>query len=208
MRFILLFISFPFVIFAQNSFEKELFPSVNQLEKVSPTETKFLDVKGKVLGIRRVSDKDTLYLDKMHRKLKTIPVIVPKVAQTETPQTPTNPIENSNNINNDVIIGSVKDGKQPYIVRRRKRIIYYNGDGTKDMIVRQRRDGKKVTYRDGQRKLLGYKRISTDGITTYYDNKRRKTGQSFVNAGGKLVFEPFRNRVTPAYMFKEIFISY
>jgi hypothetical protein len=207
MRLLLLFFSLPFIVFSQNSLEKELFPSVNQLEKVSPTETKFVDTNGKVLGIRRVSDKDTLYLDRMHRKLKSIPVIV--VAQVNTNTTnPTTPSAIANDTETEVVIGSVKDGKQPYIVRRRNRVIYFNGDGTKDMVVRQRRNGKKVTYRDGHRKLLGYKSRTAEGITTYYDNKRRKTGQSFLSANGKLVFEPYRNRVTPSFMFKEVFISY
>ena len=184
-----------------------MFPNVSQLEKVSPTETKFVDANGKVLGIRRVSDKDTLYLDRMHRKLKNIPVkVVEQVNTNLTNQT--SPSAIANDTQTEVVIGSVKDGKQPYIVRRRNRVIYYNGDGTKDMVVRQRRNGKKVTYRDGQRKLLGYKRRTAEGITTYYDNKRRKTGQSFLSANGKLVFEPYRNRVTPSFMFKEVFISY
>jgi hypothetical protein len=207
MRFLLLVFCFPFLIFSQNSFEKELFPNVNVLDKISPSETKFLDANGKVIGIRRISDKDTLYLDKMHRKLKVIPVkVVSQVNSNTTNFKDPNTIENDTET--EVVIGSVKDGKQPYIVRRRNRVIYFNGDGTKDMVVRQRRNGKKVMYRDGQRKLLGYKRRTEDGITTYYDNKRRKTGQSFLSANGKLVFEPYKNRVTPSYMFKEVFISY
>lgn len=207
MRFLLLFLALPFFVFSQNSFEKELFPNVSQLEKVSPSETKFLDSNGKVLGIRRVSSKDTLYLDKMHRKLKTLPVKVVEQLNSNAAN-PTTPSAIANDTETEVVIGSVKDGKQPYIVRRRNRVIYYNGDGTKDMVVRQRRNGKKVTYRDGNRKLLGYKRRTAEGITTYYDNKRRKSGQSFLSANGKLVFEPYRNRVTPSFMFKEVFISY
>lgn len=206
MRLLFFIFCMPLFILAQNSFEKELFPRLTQLDKVSPTETRFLDANGKIIGIRRISEKDTIYLDKMHRRLKLIPVV--EKINPEQKELIQQVGTNEDAAIDDVVIGSVKDGKQPYIVRRRNRVIYFNGDGTRDMVVRQRRDGKKVTYRDGQRKLLGYKRRSADGITTYFDNKRRKTGQSFLSANGKLIFEPYRNRVTPSFMFKEIFISY
>ena len=144
MRFLLLIVALPFFVFSQNSFEKELFPNVSQLEKVSPSETKFLDNNGKVLGIRRVSSKDTLYLDKMHRKLQSLPVKVVEQLNSNAAN-PTTPSTIANDTETEVVIGSVKDGKQPYIVRRRNRVIYYNGDGTKDMVVRQRRNGKKLS---------------------------------------------------------------
>ena len=51
---------------------------------------------------------------------------------------------------------------------------------------------------------FGNSSLSISGVTEYYDKARRKTGTSYVNGAGRLIFEPFRQRLTPSYFLKEL----
>lgn len=182
-----------FSVFSQTEFEQNLYDNkIDQVLYLSKTKIQFNNSKGNTIGFRTVSKKDTIYIDQFRRTLKIIPV---KTNKTE---------QKVNNNSPKAKVNSSKKVGEPYIIKRRRKILFYDKFGELEMIARSNWKGNKITFRNNKNKRVGYKIFLGNGIVEYYDGARRKTGQSHINSSGRLIFEPFRQRITPSYLLQEL----
>lgn len=179
-----------FLLFFQNTFaqtqeEQDLYGNkIWLVVEYSSVKFEFLDSLSQKLGEKRKIDGFWVYYDVKLREISRV-----KAEEKNSSSKKPSAKKKQSNSTTD------------YVVQKRNKVIYYEASGKKIREVIRR--GDRVVYRDHRGKLIGYKIVGEDGVTTYYDSKNRKTGESKINGQGIRVFTAFKNRITPKFMVED-----
>lgn len=180
---------------AQSNLEQALYK--NQIWKEVQGvkgEVKYFDSSDVFIGGKHTNFKGIFYFDNRKRTIRTIPF-----KQLEIKPICKKKVKEINIKSNKRYF---KHGNY-YVKTRRNKTQYFDDNGI--LIRTVRKKGSTIYYKNSEGKLVGYKKVRENGVVEYRDVRGRKTGSSYLNSAGFLIYSKYKRRNTPTFMISDAY---
>ena len=180
---------------SQSNFEQALYK--NQIWKEVhgvKGKVKYFDSSDVFIGGKETNSKGIFYFDNRQRAIKKIPF---KQLKTKT-----NNKKKVKGINVKSNKRYFKHGNY-YVKIRKNKTQYFDDNG--NLIRTVRKKGSTIYYKNSDGKLEGYKKVGKKGFVEYRDVRGRKTGTSYLNSSGFLIYSKYKRRNTPIFMISDAY---
>ena len=180
---------------SQSNFEQVLYN--NQIWKEVhglKGKVKYFDSSDVFIGGKETNSKGIFYFDNRQRTIKKI---LFKQLKTKT-----NNKKKVKGINVKSNKRYFKHGNY-YVKTRRNKTQYFDDNGV--LIRTVLKKGSTIYYKNSEGKLVGYKKVRENGVVEYRDVRGRKTGSSYLNSAGFLIYSKYKRRNTPTFMISDAY---